>query len=116
MEKLLKKGEGSGEEAKMKPEHYRLIRDLMKEAWDASKKPGLSISARDQLRSLVNRAGDVLRRATKPEDWLCTGEGCGKRPFQDGPGRWRWDGENWQHHHEYPVGHVHAEYKPKEAL
>ena len=42
-------------------------------------------------------------------DWICT---CGKRPFDGGIEKWRWDGKNWQHHHTYPVGHLVCEYKP----
>ena len=30
-----------------------------------------------------------------------------------GNASWRWDGENWQHHHGYPIGHVVAKYKPE---
>lgn len=44
-------------------------------------------------------------------DWLCE---CGKRPGNDVHTKWRWDGENWQHYHGYPIGHVIAEYKPEE--
>ena len=51
-----------------------------------------------------------IKKFSLSSDWLCE---CGKRPFEDGIDKWRWDGENWQHYHEYPIGHVIAEYKLK---
>ena len=55
----------------------------------------------------------LKRHLDSAKDWICTGLDCGKRPFEGGVGSWRWDGENWQHHHTYPVGHLICEYKPK---
>ena len=46
------------------------------------------------------------------KNWICTGLNCGKRPFEGGMAHWRWDGRNWQHHHDYPVGHLICEYRP----
>jgi hypothetical protein len=38
--------------------------------------------------------------------WRCAE--CGEIPGLDS--RWRWNGEAWEHHHGYPVGHVRADY------
>lgn len=42
--------------------------------------------------------------------WLFSCPDCGERPTRDAiygsNGRWRFDGERWQHHHGYPIGHV----------
>ena len=54
------------------------------------------------------------RHLARAECWICTGLDCGKRPFEGGVENWRWDGENWQHHHTYSVGHLICEYKPTE--
>ena len=32
---------------------------------------------------------------------------CGEHPTL-ADSRWRWNGEFWEHHHGYPVGHVTA--------
>jgi hypothetical protein len=42
-----------------------------------------------------------LRQST---EWLCE---CGARG-DCLSGEWRWDGENWQHWHGYPIGRVIA--------
>jgi protein gp37 len=40
--------------------------------------------------------------------WRC--QACGEAPaISEG---WRWNGNNWQHHHGYPVGHIDADYFP----
>lgn len=50
---------------------------------------------------------DPFQNAT---EWVCE---CGAvaNPVS---GEWRWDGQNWQHWHGYPVGHVIAIKKGKE--
>lgn len=41
------------------------------------------------------------------ESWACADCGDNPAPFSHpGVAKWRWDGERWQHHHAYPVGHV----------
>lgn len=37
--------------------------------------------------------------------WRCE---CGAQPIDDSGG-WRWNGERWQHHHGYPIGHIDCE-------
>jgi hypothetical protein len=39
-----------------------------------------------------------------PETYVCT---CGKR-CDPSSSEWRFSGYGWQHHHGYPIGHVHA--------
>ena len=46
-------------------------------------------------------------------EWLCE---CGARPFSGGMAHWRFDGENWQHYHGYPMGHVICQHSPLDAL
>lgn len=41
----------------------------------------------------------------KPEQWKCE---CGAMG-NDTDADWRWDGQFWEHHHSYPIGHVRAE-------
>lgn len=63
--------------------------------------------AYQQIKQTIER----LFHIDNARDWLCD---CGERvnPFSS---KFRWDGENWQHHHNYPMGHVICKYKPIEA-
>lgn len=41
-------------------------------------------------------------------EWLFRCPDCGAYPDYPGDSGWRFDGEFWQHHHGYPIGHVTA--------
>jgi hypothetical protein len=38
---------------------------------------------------------------------------CGEKPDPVSP-KWRWNGERWEHHHGYPVGHIPTELPKQE--
>lgn len=42
-------------------------------------------------------------------EWVCE---CGERCDPCSP-KWRSTGSAWEHHHEYPMGHVRAHHEPK---
>jgi protein gp37 len=44
--------------------------------------------------------------------WLYACPDCGARPCVGSLRDWRYDGERWQHHHGYPIGHVRTEPAP----
>jgi hypothetical protein len=84
--------------------------------------------APDAIRNLVKAGAliaaeiDRLQRqaASKPpeavacaQEWRCE---CGAAPSPTSAA-WRWNGQDWEHHHGYPIGHVIAQRRPqKEAL
>ena len=40
-------------------------------------------------------------------EWICGARGCYERP-SIASGKWRWAADHWQHHHDYPAGHIPA--------
>jgi len=50
---------------------------------------------------------DIKKMMNDARAWVCE---CGEKANPMSPD-WRWDGENWQHFHGYPLGHVTAERK-----
>ncbi len=58
----------------------------------------------------MKRADETMRDAVKAwlkdaRNWHCPK--CGEYPTAM-DGAWRWNGHAWEHHHDYPVGHIEA--------
>lgn len=41
--------------------------------------------------------------------WLFCCPRCGQRPMTGDISKWRFNGDLWEHHHDYPVGHIQVE-------
>ena len=52
----------------------------------------------------------LLTHLEEASEWVCCE--CGERG-NPSSSKWRWNGDQWEHHHEYPIGHVLAEHKPE---
>lgn len=63
---------------------------------------------------LGRAAADEADRANARMNGMWRCQGCGEAVVTDG--RWRWTGDRWQHHHDYPVGHVDAISAPTWSL
>lgn len=61
----------------------------------------------DDDRRMSARSAEILaKHFADAKNWRCPMCAEIANPSSD---RWRWGGYAWQHHHEYPVGHVDAE-------
>lgn len=81
-------------------QYWRVMTEEFKEPW------------REIVRLVANEVTKEMVPVLFDKNWVCTmcGEKCNHLS-----GEWRWNGQGWEHWHEYPIGHVPAELQSPES-